>query len=99
MGALQSSVVIKFTIIWPSRSLVILRPSGFLTTGVPIVWKNTFEGMGSPFVVAFASKLVSSFLLMFMCWSVNPLNYFSRLHMTNKYCMRTSSLAVQSFSI
>jgi hypothetical protein len=30
MGALQSSIMIKFTIPFPSRSFVILRPSGFL---------------------------------------------------------------------
>jgi hypothetical protein len=66
---------------------------------VPIVWKNTSEGMRSPFAGAFASMLACSFLLHSICCSVNPLNCFSRLHTADKYCIRTGSLAEQSFSI
>jgi hypothetical protein len=40
IGARQSSVIIRFTIMWPSGSSVICRPSGFLTTGVMIMWNN-----------------------------------------------------------
>jgi hypothetical protein len=72
---------------------VICRPSGFLTVGVPILWKNTSKGMGSPFTNAFASMSASSFLLRSICCSVNPLNCFSRLHVADKYYIRTGSLA------
>jgi hypothetical protein len=65
MGALQSLVIIRFTILWSSGSSVIWRPSGFLTTGVPIVWKNTSKVIGSLLDTAFANMSVSSFLLSF----------------------------------
>lgn len=91
--------MIKFTILWASRSSMILRPSGFLTTCVTITWKNTSEGKGWPFVAAFASISASSFLFLSMFWSVKPLNYFSILCTTDRYCMRTGSLAMHSFSI
>jgi hypothetical protein len=56
MGAHQSSVIIRFTILWPSGYYcVICRHSRFLTPGVPIVWKNTSDGNRSPFAAAFAS--------------------------------------------
>jgi hypothetical protein len=99
MRALQSSVIIRFTILWPLGSFVICRPSRFLTAGVPIVWKNTTKGMGSPFAAALASMSASSFLFCSICCSVNPLNCFSRLRTTDKYCIRTSSLVEKSFSI
>jgi hypothetical protein len=86
-------------ILWPSGPYVICRPSGFLSAGVSIVWKNMSYGIGSPFAASFANMLVSSFLFRYMCYNVNPLNYFSRLRTTDKYCMRTGSLAEQSFSI
>jgi hypothetical protein len=41
----------------------------------------------------------SSFLFRSMCCSVNPLNCFSRLRTTDRYCMRTGSLEEHSFSI
>jgi hypothetical protein len=41
----------------------------------------------------------SSFLLNSMWCKVNPLKWFSRLRTSDKYCIRTSSLAEQSFSI
>jgi hypothetical protein len=34
-----------------------------------------------------------------MFCSVNPLDYFSRHHTADRYCMRTGSLVEQSFSI
>jgi hypothetical protein len=95
----QSSIIIRFTILRPSNSCVIYRPLGFLTAGVPIVCKNTSDSNGSPFADAFASMSASSFLFRSMCCSVNPLNCFYRLHTTDRYCMRTGSLAEQSFSI
>jgi hypothetical protein len=55
--------------------------------------------MGSPFATAFASMLASSFLLRPICCCLNPLNCFSRLRTADKYCIRTSSWAKQSFSI
>jgi hypothetical protein len=55
MGALQSSVIIRLTILWPSRSSMICRPLELLTASVPIVWKNTSDGRGSPFAAALAS--------------------------------------------
>jgi hypothetical protein len=55
--------------------------------------------MGSPLAGAFSNMSASSFLLLSICWSVNPLNYFSRLRTADKYCMRTGSLVVQSFLI
>jgi hypothetical protein len=48
IGARQCLVIIRLTIWRPSRSCVIYRPSGFLIAGVPIVWKNTSDGKGSP---------------------------------------------------
>jgi hypothetical protein len=33
-----------------------------------------------------------------MCCNVNPLDYFSRLHTVERYCLRTGPLAQQSFS-
>jgi hypothetical protein len=99
MGAHQSSVIIRFRILQPSGSCVICRSSGFLTVSVPIVWKNTSDGNGSPFTVAFASMSASSFLFRSMSCSVNPLNCFSRLRTTDRYCMRTGSLEEHSFSI
>jgi hypothetical protein len=62
IGARQSLVIIRFTIRLPSRSCVIYRPSGFLTAGVPIMWKNTSDGKGSPFAAALANMSASSFL-------------------------------------
>jgi hypothetical protein len=63
MGARQSSVIIKCTILRLLRSCVIYRPSGLRTAGVPIVWKNTSNSSGSPFSAAFANMSASSFLL------------------------------------
>jgi hypothetical protein len=63
------------------------------------VKKNTSDGSGSPFAAAFANMLASSFLFRSMCSNVNPLNCFSRLHTIERYCMRTGSLAEQSFLI
>jgi hypothetical protein len=54
---------------------------------------------GSPLAAAFVNMSASSFLLLSICWSVNPLNYFSSLRTADKYCMRTGSLAMQSFLI
>jgi hypothetical protein len=51
------------------------------------------DGRGSPFIAAFASMSASLFLLRSICCNVNPLNYFSRLRTTDKYYIRTSSLA------
>jgi hypothetical protein len=76
MSALQSLIMIKFTIVWPSRSYVIFRPSRFLTTGVPITWKNTYEGKGPHLVAAFANMSVSSFLFLSMCWGCEALKLF-----------------------
>jgi hypothetical protein len=61
--------------------------------------KNTSEGRGLPLAAGFANMSASSFLLISLCWSVNPLNCFSRLHIANKYCTRIGSLAVKYFSI
>jgi hypothetical protein len=99
MGARQSWVIIRFTILRLSRFCVICRPSMFLIASVPIVWKNTSDGNESPFAAAFANMLASSFLFRSMCCNVNPLNYFSRLRTADRYYMRTSSLAEQTFSI
>jgi hypothetical protein len=99
MGARQSSVIIRCTILRPLGFCVICSPSGFLTAGVAIVWKDTSDGSGSPFVVAFANMSASSFLSCSMCYNVNPLNCFSRLHTVERYCMRTVSLVEQSFFI
>jgi hypothetical protein len=93
MGAHQSSTIIRFTIWCPSTSCVICRPSGFLTVGMPTMWKNTSDGKGSPFAAALASMAASSFLSRSMCCKVNPLNCFSRLRTTSRYCMSTGSLA------
>jgi hypothetical protein len=71
---------------------MICRPLGFLTAGVPIMWKNTSDGRGSPFTAAFASMSASSFLFLSMCCNVNPSNYFSRLHIVDKYCIRIGSM-------
>lgn len=76
MGALQSSVMIKFMNLLPLMSFFILRPLGFLTTGVPITWKNTSKSKGSPLVAAFASMLASSFLFLSMYYNVKTLNCF-----------------------
>jgi hypothetical protein len=89
MGARQSLIIIRCTILRLSGSCVIYRPSRFLTTGVPIVWKNTSDGSGSPFAATFANMSTSSFLFHSMCCNVNPLDCFSRLHMVERYCMRT----------
>jgi hypothetical protein len=40
MGARQSSVIIRCTVMRSSKSCVIYKPLGFLTAGVPIVWKT-----------------------------------------------------------
>jgi hypothetical protein len=98
IGARQSSVIIRFMIRRPSSSCVICRPSRFLTAGVPIMWKNTSDGKGSPFAAALAMS-TSSFLFRSMCCKVNPLNCFSRHRTTERHCMRTSSLVEQSFLI
>jgi hypothetical protein len=99
LASLWSSVIIICMILRSSGSGVICRPSGFLTAGVPIVWKNTSDGRGSPFATAFANMSTSSFLFRSMCCNVNRLNCFSRLRTTERYCNSTGSLAEQSFSI
>jgi hypothetical protein len=48
---------------------------------------------------ALANVSASSFLLRSTCCSVKPLNCFSRLWMTVRYCMSTGSSAEYSFSI
>ena len=48
---------------------------------------------------ALANVSASSFLLRSTCCSVKPLNCFSRLWTTVRYCMSTGSFAEYSFSI
>jgi hypothetical protein len=98
MGARQSSVIIRSTIRgrWGLVLSAVLRC--FLQL-VCRLWKDTLDGSGSPFAAAFANMSASSFLSLSMCCNVNPLNCFSKLRRVEKYCMRTDSLAEQSFLI